>query len=174
MNTSFQEFIPKEFNDNSRVWIYQSERAFSQDEALAVIERLKEFSQQWQSHGSAVNNYANLFFDRFIILMADESNVTVGGCSTDSSTRFIKQLEKDYSTSLFNRQLLAFIIDERIETIPIKMVNQQIEQGIITGDTLYFNNTILTKKALLQNWIIPVKNSWLSARIPKFKPIPKV
>lgn len=174
MNTEFKEFIPKEFNDNSRVWIYQSERAFSQQEALAIIERLKEFSRQWLSHGSSVKSYANLFFDRFIILMADESEVAVGGCSTDASTRFIKQLGKEYSTDLFNRQSLAFIIGEHIESIPLEIVNQKIEKGLITGDTIYFNNTILTRKALLTNWIIPVKDSWLSSRIPKFTPIPKV
>lgn len=173
MNIEFKEFIPKEFNNESRVWIYQSERAFSQQEALSIIERLKEFSAQWLSHGSAVNSYANLFFDRFIILMADESEVSVGGCSTDASTRFIKQLEKDYATSLFNRQMLAFIVNERIESIPLHSVNQLIEDGMINGDTLYFNNTILTKKALLDDWIIPVRNSWLSSRLPKFTPIPK-
>lgn len=173
MNTEFKEFIPKEFNDESRVWIYQSERAFSQQEALGLIERLKEFSAQWLSHGSAVKSYANLLFDRFIVLMADESDVVVGGCSTDASTRFIKQLEKDYATALFNRQLLAFVIDERIEAIPLNKVNEQIEAGHIGGDTLYFNNTILTKKALLDKWIIPVKESWLASRLPHFSPIPK-
>lgn len=173
MNTEFKEFIPQEFNDNSRVWIYQSDRAFSQDEALKIIDRLKEFSQQWLSHGSTVNNFANLFFDRFIILMADESEVAVGGCSTDASTRFIQQLEDDYNVNLFDRQSLAFIIDERIVTIPLKLVNKKIEEGILTGDTLYFNNTILTKETLLRQWIIPVKDSWLNTRLPHFPPIPK-
>ncbi len=173
MNTKFKEFIPQEFNDNSRVWIYQSDRAFTQDEALKIIERLKEFSKQWLSHGSSVNNYANLFFDRFIILMADESEVMVGGCSTDTSTRFLQQLENDYNVDLFDRQSLAFILDERIVTFPLKLINQKIEEGIITGDTLYFNNTILTKGALLHDWIIPVKDSWLNSRLPHFTPIPK-
>ena len=173
MNTEFKEFIPQEFNDNSRVWIYQSDRAFSHDEALEIIDRLKEFSQQWLSHGSAVNNFANLFFDRFIILMADESKVSVGGCSTDASTRFIQQLESDYNVNLFDRQSLAFILNGRIATFPLKMINQKIEEGVITGNTLYFNNTILTKGALLNEWIIPVKDSWLNSRLPHFTPIPK-
>lgn len=173
MTTDIKEHIPKEFHENSRVWIYQANRPFSNQEAIDIKDQLQDFNAQWNSHGSKVVSYANLFFDRFIILMADESAVSVGGCSTDASTRFLKNLEKDFSVSLFNRQLLAFIIYGNIESVPLENVNSEIENGVITEDTLYFNNTILTKKELLDKWIIPAKDSWLSSRFPSFIPIPK-
>ena len=62
--------------------------------------------------------------------------------------------------------MLAFIVKENIRLIPLSKVNSSIAEEIITPDTLYFNNTILTKKELLNNWIIPVKDSWLAQRIP--------
>jgi hypothetical protein len=65
--------------------------------------------------------------------------------------------------------MLAFIIQERIQLLPISQVNSHLGKGLITTDTLYFNNTILTKKELLNNWIIPVKESWLTARIQENK-----
>ncbi|MDQ6763245.1 MAG: hypothetical protein M3015_11540, partial [Bacteroidota bacterium] len=65
---------------------------------------------------------------------------------------------------LFNRQLLAFGLHERIQCVPLEALNYEIDNGMINGDTLYFNNTILTKKDLLNNWIIPAKNSWLVKR----------
>jgi hypothetical protein len=98
--------------------------------------------------------------------MADETKVKIGGCSTDSSVRFIKNLQQDFNVQLLDRQMLAFIVKETIIIIPLSMVNDSIEKGIITPDTSYFNNTVLTKKDLLINWIIPVKDSWLSNRIP--------
>ncbi len=166
MNTHFQDLIPKNFDDNSRVWVYQSNRHFSVKEALQIQEQLENFSKEWSSHGSAVNSYANLFFRQFIILMADESNVKVGGCSTDSAFRFIKNLEKEYDVQLLDRQTVAFIVNEKIQLEPLADVNFSIENDFITPDTLYFNNTILTKKELLNNWIIPLKDSWLAQRIP--------
>lgn len=171
MNTQFKKFIPNEYNDNSRVWVYQSDRPFTTDEAMRIKEQLKKFSMEWHSHGDTVKNFAGLFYDRFIVLMADESEIVVGGCSTDSSIHFLKNIEKDYKIQLFNRQILAFIIHEEIETIPLEKVNAAIEEELINGETSYFNNTILTKRDLLDKWIIPVKDSWLAGRIPTFTPI---
>lgn len=166
MNINFQELIPKDFDDNSRVWVYQSNRPFSINEALEIEEQLENFTKEWNSHGSAVRSYANLFFGQFIVMMADETDVKVGGCSTDSAFRFIKNLEKDYNVQLLDRQTLAFIVREKIHLVPLADVNYSIDSDSITPETLYFNNTILTKKELLSHWIIPVKDSWLAKRIP--------
>jgi hypothetical protein len=166
MNINFQDLIPKEFDDNSRVWVYQSSRAFSVSETLEIENLLQNFSKEWCSHGDSVQGYANLFFGQFIIIMADETNIKVGGCSTDSSVRMIKNLEQDYNVELLDRQMLAFIIKERVQLIPLEDLNFAIENESVNSDTLYFNNTILTKKELLSNWIIPVKHSWLAGRIP--------
>jgi hypothetical protein len=166
MNIHFQDLIPKDFDDNSRVWVYQSNRAFSIAETLELEKILENFSKEWHSHGSAVKSYANLFFEQFIVLMADETHVKVGGCSTDTSLRFIKSIEEEFNIQLLDRQLLAFIIREKIHLIPLIDVNDSIEDGFVQPDTLYFNNTILTKKELLSQWIIPVKDSWLAQRIP--------
>jgi hypothetical protein len=166
MNINFQDLIPQEFDDNSRVWVYQSNRAFSVSESLEIENLLQDFSKEWCSHGDKVNGYANLFFGQFIIIMADESNLTVGGCSTDSSVRLIKNIAQDYNVDLLDRLMLAFIIKERIQLIPLEDLNLAIENNSVNLDTLYFNNTILTKKELLNKWIIPVKDSWLAGRIP--------
>ena len=91
MNIHFQELIPKDFDDNSRVWVYQSNRIFfNKRNAYKLEEQLENFTKEWNSHGSAVKSYANLFFGQFIVMMADETHVKVGGCSTDSAFRFIK------------------------------------------------------------------------------------
>lgn len=166
MNIHFQDLIPGDFDNNSRVWVYQCNRAFDVTEALQIEELLGNFCKEWNSHGSEVKGYANLFFGHFIIIMADETNVKIGGCSTDSSVRFIKNLQQDFNVQLLDRQLLAFIVKESIVLIPLSKVNFSIENDIITPDTLYFNNTILTKNELLRHWIIPVKDSWLAQRIP--------
>ncbi|MEO8819809.1 MAG: hypothetical protein ABI267_06540 [Ginsengibacter sp.] len=166
MNINFQESIPEHFDNNSRVWIYQSNRNFTVKETSQLVKKLEAFAKRWSSHGSAVNSYANLFFGHFIIMMADETDIKVGGCSTDSAFRFIKSVEKEYRVSLLDRQTLAFIINEKIHLIALSQINNSIEQDLVIPDTLYFNNTILTKKELSSNWIIPVKDSWLAQRFP--------
>ena len=164
----YQSLIPANFPDASRVWIYQSGREFTSAEILQIEEQLVAFGKTWNSHGDKVRDFAQLFFGRFIVLMADETNTSVGGCSTDFSIKYIKNLGKDYNTNFFDRSQLAFIIKEKVQIISLDAVNAAIEDGYINAETLYFNNTILTKKELLNTWIIPLKKSWLAGRIPSF------
>jgi hypothetical protein len=164
MNLHFQDLIPADFNDNSRVWIYQCNRLFTLSEALEIEELLENFSKSWQSHGAKVTGYANLFFGQFIILMADETATGVSGCSTDSSVRLIKNIEQDYNVNLFERQTLAFVVKERIQLLPMEQLSYALENEFINADTLYFNNIVQNKQELLNSWIIPVKESWLAKR----------
>jgi ABC-type metal ion transport system substrate-binding protein len=97
--------------------------------------------------------------------MADETATGVSGCSTDSSVHLIKQLEKQYQVDLFNRYTMALIIKDNIQTIPLTQLNYAIENELITADTLYFNNTVLTKKEVEEKWIVPIKKSWLSSKL---------
>ncbi len=165
MNINFQDLVPKDFNDNSHVWVYQSNRNFTVKETIQIEELLKNFTKSWKSHGTPVKGYANIFFGQFIILMADETAMGVSGCSTDSSVRLIKNIEQDFQVELFDRLMLAFIIQERIQLLPLSKITSYLENNLIATETLYFNNTILTKKELLNNWIIPVKESWLAVRV---------
>ncbi len=163
-NNSYQHFIPTDFSENSRVWIYQSSRLLTISEALQIEPLLENFVANWKSHGSTVKGFANLFFGQFIILMADETSCNVGGCSTDSSVHVIKQIERDLKIDFFNRENLAFIVKEKVEILPLQQINYALENGFINSETLYFNNLVATKKDLLNNWIIPIKESWLAAR----------
>ena len=161
----WKHLIPADFNDNSRVWIYQSSRIFGLAEALQVESILEDFVANWQSHGELVKGYANLLFGQFLIFMADETATGVSGCSTDSSVRVVKEIENLFGTSMFDRLSLAFIKEGKVQMLPLQQVNYAIENGFIHPDTIYFNNLVQTKKDLLNQWLVPVKNSWLAGRL---------
>ena len=88
MNTDFRELLPEDFDGSSRVWVYQCNRLFTLTEALQIEEMLKNFVVGWNTHGTPVKGYANLFFGQFIVLIADETAEGVSGCSTDSSLTY--------------------------------------------------------------------------------------
>lgn len=169
MNFNYQHLIPANFHSSSRVWLYQSSRLFFISEALEIEEMLNDFTDTWQSHGAKVKGYANLLFGQFIVLMADETQAGVSGCSTDSSVRLIKAIEERFKVDLFNRQNLAFIVKEKIELLPLSQLKYAVENNFINGDTIYFNNLAETKDELMNQWMIPVKESWLAKRISAFE-----
>ena len=163
------EHLPEDFADNSRVWIYQSSRLFFISEALEIEPMLQDFVKKWNSHGIPVKGYANLFYGRFLIFMADERATGVSGCSTDSSVRLVKDIEKKFNVNMFDRQMLSFFIKDKVEQLPFSQISYGIENNFIGPDTLMFDNTVLTKKALEEHWIAPVRNTWLGAKFPELK-----
>ena len=109
MLIDLNEHIPAHFHDQSRVWIYQCSRLFQISEALELDKMLSDFVAGWKSHADPVKGYANLFYGRFIVLIADETNIAVSGCSTDSSVALIRKMEQRFQVQLFDRQNLAFV-----------------------------------------------------------------
>ena len=165
MNLEYKYLLPGSFSNESRVWIYQSSRLLTLSEALETEELINKFCSEWSSHGADVAAYGNLFFGQFLVLMADETNAGVSGCSTDSSVHFVKELGQKFSVDFFDRTNLAFVVRDKIQVLPLNQLAYAVENNFITADTLYFNNTVLNKEQLENNWIIPVKNSWLANRL---------
>ncbi len=166
MNIEYRQLLNPDFSPESRVWVYQSSRLFTLDEALVIEELLNSFTAHWMSHGMPVKAAAYLFFGQFIILMADEGASGISGCSTDSSVRLIKEIEQRFSVNMFDRITLAFFVNDktgsyRVQLLPLSQLQYAIDNGFISSDTLYFNNLVQTKEELEKKWIVPVKESWL-------------
>src|SRR5690606_19315502 len=102
-----------------------------------------------------------LFFGRFIILLADETQATVGGCSTDSSVAVIRQIQEKFGTDMFNRRQLAFYINGKVEMLPMEQMTYATENRFVKRDTIYFNNTVQTLDELRKDWMTPAENTWL-------------
>ena len=162
---TWRELVPADFADNSRVWIYQCNRMLMMSEALQVEPMLEDFVANWKSHGAKVKGYATVLYGQFIIIMADETATTVGGCSTDSSVHVIKAIEQMTGVQMFNRTLLAFFIKDKVQTVPQAQLNYALENGLLSMDTLYFNNLVNTKATLETEWLQPISKSWLAQSI---------
>jgi hypothetical protein len=157
--------IPTDFSDNARVWVYQSSRAFIEKEEKEINEQLYQFYSQWQSHGDPVKGWAKLLFKQFIVVIADETDITVSGCSTDSSVRIIKSIERQYDVNMFDRLMLTFLVKGKAEMLPLNQVQYALDKGYIDRNTPLFNNLVQTKSQLLSSWLVPLHESWLAQRL---------
>lgn len=157
--------IPADFADDSKVWIYQSNRPFIEREQKEIDEQLFQFYSQWQAHGAPVKGWAKLLFNQFIIVIADEKATQVSGCSTDGMVRVIKSLERQYEVNFFDRMTLTFLVNDKAEMLPFGQVQYALDKGYINEDTLTFNNIAVTKNELLETWLVPLKESWLGSRV---------
>jgi len=160
------DLMPQDFAPESRVWVYQSSRAFIEKEANEINEQLFQFYSQWQTHGSPVKGWAKLLYRQFVVVMADETDTEVSGCSTDSSVRIIKSIERQYDVNFFDRMMITFLLKDKAEMLPFSQVQYAIDKGYINKDTLLFNNAAIhTKQDLTDKWLVPLSESWLANRV---------
>lgn len=147
--------------NESKVWIYQASRELSYDEIDIIRPRIYDFADAWTSHGIEVEAYGNIFHKRFLVLVADESNLGVSGCSIDTSVNFTKEMGNLISIDFFDRMQYAIMHeDESISTIHHSKFKEAIQENKINKESLIFDNLVNTKDKFLNEWIKPIQKSW--------------
>ena len=63
----------QELPDDSRVWIYQANRPFKEEELEILKPQLDAFLKQWTAHGKDLRAGYDLPYNRFIVLGLDQS-----------------------------------------------------------------------------------------------------
>jgi hypothetical protein len=149
-----------QFSENSRVWVYQSDRKLSDSETLQMQTELNAFTTNWTAHNNQLKAKGEIRYNRFIILMVDEGQAGASGCSIDKSVRFISQLEQEYQIALLDRFNLAYREGDTVLSAPRKRFEEMLKEGSINADTIVFNNMVQNVKDLQTKWEVPFKDSW--------------
>ena len=146
---------------DSRVWLYQSDRDLTAEEQNYILEQTEKFLNTWVAHGTNLNSSVKIFYKRFLVILVDEKFASVSGCSIDSSVRFVKALETELNVNFFDRTKVAFLDDGNVFLESLNKIKNRISEGIISGDTLTFNNLIKNKAELEESWMVPASETWL-------------
>ena len=149
-----------EFSSHSRVWVYQSDRKLTDAEALQAQVLLDNFTTGWTAHNNQLLAKAEIRYNRFLILIVDESQAGASGCSIDKSVNFMKQLEQQFGINLFDRFNLAYRDGEEILSVPRHQFEDLLKAGKIDTETIVFNNLAQNITELQTKWEVPFKDSW--------------
>lgn len=154
-------FIPfKQLPNNSRIWIYQSDKEFAKEQINFISEKAKDFIEQWTRHGKDLKGSFTIKYDQFLVLAVDENFNNVSGCSIDASVHFVKELERELEVDLLNKMNISFRDGNHINISPMSSFKEYVKDGKITSETIVFNNMITTKEEFETQWEVPVKQSW--------------
>jgi len=150
----------EQLSDTSKVWIYQSDRPFTAAEEMEIRKKIEQFLSSWKRHGDDLKASYQIKYNHFIIISVDETYNPVSGCSIDTSTYFIKQLEKEYQMELLNKTNTAFRAGENINVVPLSSFKQFASERKIDHKTIVFNNVVNTIRDLNEQWEIEAGKSW--------------
>jgi len=148
-----------EMSNDSKIWIYQSNRKFIDTELDEINDLIIKFLNTWTAHGSELLTSFEIKYNRFIIIALNESVKPATGCSIDTLYNEIKKLEQLFKLDFLDSSILYLKINEEIKSIVFTEI-----QNIEDSNTLFFDTTIKKKKEI-DNWLIPIKDGWCNAFI---------
>lgn len=148
--------------ENSRIWIYQSNRKFSEQEINEIEKDLKAFIENWSAHGTSLEASYLLKYNRFIILAVNQQVQQATGCSIDASVAFIQNLEQKYQVDLLDKMNVTFKNGEHIAHKSLIDFKRMAKEKAVTSNTIVFNNLVNTIEEFNDNWEVPAADSWHS------------
>ncbi|WP_026896772.1 hypothetical protein [Daejeonella oryzae] len=147
-------------SENSRIWIYQSDRVLNSVEQQQIQQILDTFTAGWLAHGHQLAAQAEIFHQRFIILSVDEQVAGATGCSIDKSVKLLQDIENQFHINLFDRFLIAYRNGSSIQSCNRQEFEKLIENGSVTSETIVFNNMLTKRFEIKDKWEVALKDSW--------------
>jgi len=156
-------YVPFEnLPEESRIWIYQSNRKFSDAEISEIEADLQAFLNEWYAHGTSLEASYQIRYNRFIIIAVNQEIQAATGCSIDSSVAFIQGLEKKYNVDLLDKMNVTFKLGEHIAHKPLIDFKKMVKDKAVTEKTIVFNNLINNIQEYNESWEVPANESWHS------------
>ena len=148
--------------DESRVWIYQANRSFTDKEIEEISSKLDTFIENWTAHGGDLEAGYNIKYKRFIIIGLNQNLNKASGCSIDASVHFIQQLENDYQVDLMDKMNVSYKQGDFIAYKSLLDFKKMAKEKAVSKNTIVFNNLVTTVAEFNENWEVPASESWHS------------
>ncbi len=151
--------------DSSKCWIYQSSTEIPEELVPAIREALESYTSRWESHGSFLPAMSDVLHRRFLLIAVDGGGQPVCGRSVDASVRLVREIGQRFGLDFFDRMQLAYLKDGQLRTAHQDDFPALYASGEIDDETLFFDNLVQTLGEWRTNWLKPLKESWVFARV---------
>jgi hypothetical protein len=156
MYTGFEKL-----NKSSKVWVFQS--SFEIPESLLdnISNDSKDFLNQLNSHGNSLKGSFKLIYNHFLVIAVENIENEISGCSIDTITRFIKNLELIYNLSFFDRLIVKYKEHNNIKSTSLHEFKSICKTKKISDKITVFNNLVKNIDELDNIWETSIQNTWL-------------
>ncbi|MGY0392383.1 ABC transporter ATPase [Bizionia sp. KMM 8389] len=146
--------------EESRVWIYQANRTFTDTEIEEIQNKLNNFIENWTAHGADLQGGFTIKYKRFIVLALNQNLNKATGCSIDASVHFIQELEKDYQVDLMDKMNVSYKQGDFIAYKTLSDFRKMAKDRAISKNTIVFNNLVNNIAEFNEHWEVPASESW--------------
>lgn len=143
-----------------RVIIYPASRPFTPKEAKKITEKLFDFLPTWAAHGKPLSSSFKIEKNQFIVVCVDEEKEAASGCSIDSLSGIMREIETEFQLGLFDRMKASFIENGEIITLKLQDFRKGLKEGTLSKDIEVFDFSKNSYVEFLSDFLLPLKRSW--------------
>jgi hypothetical protein len=145
----------------NKIWTYIIGKQLTDEELNILQQKGNDFVRGWTAHEQKLSATFSIYKERIIIVQVNEAINNASGCSIDKLLKFIKENELEFNSELLNRLLVAYEKDGEIQVTSSSKIKELLEKEILSHETLIYNTSVSNENEL-QNWLQPLKNTWLN------------
>ena len=149
-----------EMPNHSKVWIYQSNRKFSEEEVKEIEQIMGKFVENWVAHATPLHASFEVKYDRFIVLAVDQDIHPASGCSIDALVRVIQEIEQKFKVDLLDKMNVTYKTGEFITFKTLIEFKQLAKSKAVSANTIVFNNLVNDLEEYREYWEVPAEESW--------------
>lgn len=143
-----------------RVIIYPASRPFTPKESKVIAEKLYDFLATWAAHGKPLSSSFKIEKNQFIIVCVDEEKEAASGCSIDSLSGIMRELDQEFNLGLFDGMKASFVEDGEVKTMKLQEFRKGLKDGSISQDIEVFDFSKNSYIAFLSDFLLPLNKSW--------------
>lgn len=143
--------------DNSKIYIYPSNRKLYPKEIPVIREKLEALFERF----SEIEFFYEMQYDRFIVIMVSEKT-PLSIENIDMLASLMQSLEKEYLISLLDKVNVCFKQGEFVQFKEMAAFKKLVKSKGVSNKTIVFNNFVHTKSEYDCCWETPAEDSWVS------------
>lgn len=148
--------------DESRVWVFGSDRALSGDESERLLSEVDRFLGQWKAHGVPLFCARDWRDEHLLTIGVDSTRENASGCSIDGLFRVLQGLERSLSTRLVaGGRVFYRDTDGRVQCVSRDGVPALAARGAIDDDSAVFDTGLTTAAAWRSRFEAPARETWV-------------
>ena len=148
--------------DESRVWVFGSDRALTGDDRDRLLGEVDRFLGQWKAHGAPLTCARDWRDEHLLTIGVDSTQENASGCSIDGLFRVLQGIERPLATRLVGGGRIFYrSADGTVHAAERGRLPQLAASGAITADTTVFDTGLTTAGDWREHFETRAHESWV-------------
>jgi len=152
--------------DESRVWVFGSDRALTGDDRDRLLAEVDRFLGQWKAHGLPLTCARDWRDEHLLTIGVDSTQENASGCSIDGLFRVLQAIERPLGTRLVGGGRIFYRdSDGSVHVAERGRLPQLAASGEISSETTVFDTGLTTVGDWRDRFESPARESWVGTLI---------